>query len=89
MLRPNYRGDEPCTGICVDDYYPESSNAWVNGPILRKLCSECHLLDACAEYAIHHELHGWWGGLSPRERQAIRVSRRITLTEPEWVGYAS
>lgn len=82
MDRPRYDGSEPCAGIYTELFYPETSGAWEIGPKLRALCSNCHLLNECAEYAIRHEAHGWWGGLSARERLQIRSSRGIVLQDP-------
>ena len=50
---------------------------------LKAICTEeCPLVAECAEYAIHHEAHGIWGGLTVRDRAAIRRQRGIVLTEP-------
>lgn len=36
-------------------------------------CAHCPVRKPCAEYAIEaEEMHGIWGGLTPRERQRIR-----------------
>lgn len=82
MNRPVYDGSEPCAGIYTDLFYPEDSGAYASAPMLRRLCANCHVLDACAEYAIRHEAHGWWAGLSPRERGRIRARRGIPLEDP-------
>lgn len=45
----------------------------------RKVCSSCmHQID-CAEWGIHHEKFGIWGGLSPRDLTQIRKNRNIVL----------
>jgi len=39
----------------------------------KKLCESCPVITECAEYAINAmEPYGVWGGLSPRERVAVR-----------------
>lgn len=82
MNMPNYTGSEPCAGIFTDLFYPEDSGAFAIAPVLRKICSSCHVLDSCAEYAIRHEAYGWWAGLSPTDRQRIRTRRGIVLKDP-------
>ncbi|TBO57535.1 WhiB family transcriptional regulator [Streptomyces kasugaensis] len=48
----------------------------------RKLCSECPIQQACTDWAVETgETDGIWGGLTPRERAAIR--RRPVVAQPE------
>jgi WhiB family redox-sensing transcriptional regulator len=45
----------------------------------RKVCSTCPHKIECAEWGIANEAHGMWGGLSPRERTAIRKRGPISV----------
>lgn len=45
----------------------------------KKVCKSCIHKIECAEWAIEHETHGVWGGLTPQERNIIRRSRKITI----------
>lgn len=48
---------------------------------LRDLCSECPILDSCFEYAINVPgLHGFWAGMTVREREQYRTRKR----KKEW-----
>ncbi len=47
----------------------------------KKICMECPVLDKCAEWGILHEKYGVWGGLSPRDRMAIRKQRGIIVEQ--------
>jgi WhiB family redox-sensing transcriptional regulator len=39
----------------------------------RAICAECAVSEACLAYALaDSELHGMWGGTTPRERRAMR-----------------
>ena len=39
----------------------------------KQLCNQCPVREACLAYALKApELHGVWGGLAPKERQAMR-----------------
>lgn len=85
MQQPNYTGDEPCVSIGVDMYFFDDQVQADKKHLrkLRNICNrECPLVSECAEYAIHHERHGLWGGLTSKERHAIRRERGITLVEP-------
>lgn len=86
VQRPNYTGDEPCTSIGFIMYFYEDSEydkKHVNK--MRKACHACPLVSECAEYAIHHERHGFWAGLTVRDRAAIRRKRGIVVTDPTLV----
>jgi Transcription factor WhiB len=63
------------------DFYPEAGQ-----PVAaeaKQACRECPVLEQCAEWAIHHEAHGYMGGMSPRQRFRIRSERNIILWEPQ------
>ena len=80
---PSYRGDEPCTQIPTELYFPETGEIHMRAiRVLRETCRGCPSRQPCAEWAIHHEEHGWWGGLSPTERSQIRSRRGLLLTTP-------
>lgn len=52
----------------------------------RRLCGACQHLNECAEWGIHYEMYGLWGGLAPKEREEIRKRRKITRVQPPGVS---
>ena len=44
---------------------------------LRRVCLSCPVVQECREYAITHELWGFWGGMTAMERQSERVMRGV------------
>jgi hypothetical protein len=41
----------------------------------RQVCAACPVRQACLDYAINNRItHGIWGGLTERERRALRSS---------------
>lgn len=62
-----------CRGADADLFFPE------RGASTRKakaICGACEVKYECLEFAItHSEKFGIWGGLSERERRAIRKER--------------
>lgn len=76
-------GAEPCTQIDPEMFYEESGpQALLNLPILRRVCSDCPIINECAEHAIAHEEYGFWGGLTARERKMLRRKRRQRIVSP-------
>lgn len=44
---------------------------------VRAMCRSCDHVFDCAEWGIAKEYFGVWGGLTPKERTAIRRKRRM------------
>jgi len=78
---PDWGDGAACRGMDVRLFYPVKADS---GPVaaVRSTCARCPVIDTCARYAIHHEMLGWWGGMSPEERRIYRRSARIPLDTP-------
>lgn len=57
-----------------DFWFPENNKQMKEDlPVLKIICGACPHQAACAEFAIKEDIQeGVWGGLSPRERTALR-----------------
>lgn len=43
----------------------------------KNMCSRCPVIRECLTFALaNDELYGVWGGLNPKERQALRVKHK-------------
>ncbi len=63
-----------CRGVWTKMFFIENkAEAAVMTPDLRRLCRDCPILSECREYAIWHENHGFWGGLTVNERHGLRA----------------
>lgn len=87
MRYPNYTGSEPCTQVGAEWFFPadvgNGSGVWSTYVQAKQVCADCWVRVECAEWAIHHEGDGMWGGLTPMERRAIRGRRGVELVRPE------
>ncbi|MPZ67821.1 MAG: hypothetical protein GEU83_20825 [Pseudonocardiaceae bacterium] len=53
----------------------------------KRVCHTCPIRRACLEYALNHdERFGIWGGMSERERRALRRRRKQRHTTGADVG---
>lgn len=77
--------DLPCTKAPAV-YYPKPGDNQA-ARIARWLCARCPVKQRCAEWAIRHEAHGHWGGLSEDDRATIRARRGIVLQSPPSLPY--
>ena len=64
-----------CKGVWTPLFYPDQGQSEII-PELRRICSECPILEECREYAIPNESHGFWGGLTMIERARLRRRMR-------------
>jgi WhiB family redox-sensing transcriptional regulator len=68
-----------CAQVDGDLWFPDHGGSAPGIQRAKKICSQCiHQLE-CAEWGINYERHGIWGGLAPKQREAIRAKRRIRL----------
>ena len=64
-----------CRAQNADTYFPEGRPALAP----RRVCNEvCPVREACLEFALAHDEHGIWGGLTEPERQRLKRSRVMT-----------
>ena len=65
-----WRERAACRGTDLEVFFPERGEA--AGPA-RRVCAACPVRQPCLDYAITNRItHGVWGGLSERERRALR-----------------
>ena len=71
----NWIKEAACRGMDTAVFYPQHGESKLVKQA-KAICRSCPVVLDCAEWAIDHcEMHGIWGGLSHRERQAIRSER--------------
>jgi hypothetical protein len=72
-----------CNQIGLEFFFPEERGSGHNPEerLAKKFCSECPVLNECAEWGILHEVYGVWGGLSPQDRNSIRKQRGIVVKQ--------
>jgi hypothetical protein len=78
MEYPRFTGTEPCTEIGGELFFPDDTlRKQVNKHVMRNVCAGCDMLMECREYALHHQVSGFWGGMSGQERRQERRRRNI------------
>jgi hypothetical protein len=69
-----------CRGTGMEVFFPERGES--AGPA-RRVCAACPVRQPCLEYAITNRItHGIWGGLTERERRALR-SRWVRISRED------
>lgn len=69
------------TPIGNREYIRSMSSKPIQHAYLRRMCLQCPIVRECREYAIKHEVFGFWGGMTAMERQSERHMKGIVLEE--------
>ena len=67
---PHITGTEACLDVEDPDLF--FSDFGLDIALAKDICAECPMLQSCRNYAMKHENHGVWGGLSADERFKLR-----------------
>lgn len=75
---PNWRVQALCKGSDVNYFFPEVGVSVNHTKAIRTLCSKCPVQAECLELGLEsqNDEYGFFGGKSPRERQAINTERK-------------
>jgi WhiB family redox-sensing transcriptional regulator len=62
-----------CRGADLEVFFPGSGEP---AEPARRICAACPVRQPCLDYALSHGIvHGIWGGLTERDRRALRTRR--------------
>ncbi len=84
--RPDQFESPSCATVGGDYWFPELEVGQPNqaeARIAKSICAACPHKVECAEWGIYNEAHGVWGGLTNRDRQAIRRQRGIKIHQED------
>ena len=73
-----------CSEVGGDYWFPDRDNGITNTDemkIAKAICDGCIHKIECAEWGIHKEYFGIWGGLTEQQRRIIRRQRNIIVRE--------
>jgi WhiB family redox-sensing transcriptional regulator len=84
MREPREYEDPLCAQSGGDFWFPEPGLGSTPEAIYaRSICHNCIHQSECAEWGIHNERYGIWGGLSEFQRKQIRKQRNIIVRREE------
>ena len=70
---PVWDGVPACSGTDTESWFtPDKSAMYKEIGLLRRICGGCEVRVQCLDYALKHDVHGYWGNTTPRERQRLR-----------------
>jgi len=85
--RPKFDDSQNCANLDTEFFYPivESDEQQVTIRMLKKVCSDCPFKQECQEYALAHERHGFWAGMTTFERERVRKIKGWGLVPVEYI----
>jgi len=76
--------DASCSGIETDFFYPAQDKFEAGeAELLKRICVDCPVMEACLEWGIAMERYGIWGGTTPFERFGIRKRLNLIVSDPQ------
>jgi WhiB family redox-sensing transcriptional regulator len=73
-----------CAGIDTEFFYPQQDKFEKGeAELLKRICIDCPVMEACLEWGIAMERYGVWGATTPHERFAIRKQHGIMVNDPQ------
>ncbi len=84
MREPREFEDPLCAQTGGDFWFPEKGDSRSYELIYaRSICNNCIHQSECAEWGIHNERYGIWGGLTEWDRKQLRRKNKIVVRREE------
>ena len=84
-----YPSDTPnCESTDSDAFFvPDGQGTYTDVNMLRRICGTCPVKSECLDYALRHEVLGYWGNTTENQRKQLRKQLNI-ISEPLYLTYA-
>lgn len=81
---PKFKNRPACEGTNTDMWFEETD--FSNHKLLKRICNGCPARTECLDYALHHNVMGFWGGTTHHQRRMLRRQSGIIPLPviPEW-----
>jgi len=80
--RERWKVDANCANTDTETFFPPKGKTLAQLDILKRICSNCPVIQECRDYAVDFYMDGIWGLTTPRQRQRIRGRKKIQLAAP-------
>jgi WhiB family redox-sensing transcriptional regulator len=88
MREPRQYEAPLCAEVDGDIWFPEQGSDHRVIGVAKSVCKRCTHQFECAEWGIHKERFGIWGGLTASDREVVRRKRKIRLPRESREGCA-
>lgn len=75
---PKWKDRPACEGTDTEDWFNDDDKpTYLNYATLQRICKGCPVRQQCLDYALKHDVFGFWAGTTPRERMKMRTRLKI------------
>ena len=75
-----------CTGTDPDAYFTDDTGTYRDTLLLKRICGDCPAKTECLDYALQHEVMGYWGNTTEYQRSRLRRQLNI-IARPLHLDY--
>jgi len=73
-----FREEANCADTDSEAFFTEEkASTYPNIHMLRKICGNCSVVNECLDYALRHEVMGYWGNTTEYQRKELRRKLNI------------
>ena len=73
-----------CHATDLESFYRSDPGTKTVNKLLHRICSNCPIMQECGDYAVKHERHGYWGGMTALQRRSVRNAKGMVLDEASY-----
>jgi WhiB family redox-sensing transcriptional regulator len=73
-----FREEANCADTDPEAFFTETgASTYTNIGMLKRICGSCIVKDKCLDYALKHEVMGYWGNTTELQRRRLRRKLNI------------
>jgi WhiB family redox-sensing transcriptional regulator len=73
-----FREEANCAGTDSEAFFTQpNSSTYLDIKMLKRICGECKVKTECLDYALKHEVLGYWGNTTDFQRKKLRIQLNI------------
>lgn len=87
-----FKEQAACVGTDTEAWFTEEvydevgSHSYKDVALLKRICAGCPAKAECLDYAMKHDVDGWWANTSKTQRDTIRKQFNI-IPRPMYLDY--
>ena len=87
-----FKEQSACIGTDPEAFFTEEvydgvgSHSYKDTPLLKRICGGCPAQTECLDYAMKHDVEGWWANTTKTQRDTIRKQFNI-IARPLYLDY--
>ena len=76
-----------CEGTDTEAFFTQNDKGtYTDKAMLQKICGSCKVVNECLDYALRHEVMGYWGNTTEGQRKKVRDRLNI-IARPLYLDY--